>query len=98
MVIKSNDDKIDQLVSRKKIKKLTEIESIITEMNKGVFQNAASLKARLVKNMKTKVKVLVNMKIWYPDTFFDLILTQFSGLIHTLKAKHDDNRRSIVIE
>ena len=26
------------------------------------------------------------MKIWYPDAFLNLTLTQFSDLIHALKA------------
>lgn len=40
--------------------------------------------------MKPETKVLADMKIWYPATFDDFTLAQFSALIHALKASHDD--------
>lgn len=30
--------------------------------------------------------MLADIKIWYLDAFFDLTLTQFSNLVHALKA------------
>lgn len=38
--------------------------------------------------LELKRKVLINMKIWYYDAFFDLTLTQFYNLIYVLKASH----------
>ena len=51
-------------------------------MDKQTTQNTASLEARRVESLKPEVKVLVDIKIWYPDAFFDLSLTQFSDLVY----------------
>lgn len=48
--------------------------------------------------MKPKAKVLANIKIWYSDIFFNLTLIQFSDLIYTLNANHDDYRKNIAAE
>lgn len=38
------------------------------------------------------------MKIWYPDAFLDLTLTQFSNLVYTLKASHIEYKKSTIVE
>lgn len=38
------------------------------------------------------------MKIQYFNNFLDLTLTQFSGLVYTFKASHNDYKRSNIIE
>ena len=50
------------------------------------------------KNLKPEAKVLADMKIWYPDIFFNLILTQFSNLVYALKASHIEYGGSIAAE
>lgn len=40
--------------------------------------------------MKPEAKILADMKIWYPTTFDDFILAEFSALIYALKASHND--------
>ena len=90
LIVESDDEVINQHISRKKTKKLIEGESIAVEMDKWTTQNAASLEARRVENLKPESKILADIKIWYHDTFFDLTLTQFSNLVHVLKASHVD--------
>lgn len=96
MTIESDNDMANEPVSKKRAKKLKRGEQIAVEMNKWSFQNAASLEARHVKTMKPEAKVLADIKIWYPDAFNDFTFTQFSGLIHALKASHDDYRGNTV--
>lgn len=98
MVIELDNNIIDQPVSRIKIKKVTKGEFIAVKINKQTFQNITSLEIRRVENMKPEAKILVDIKIYYPIAFFDLILTQFSSLIHILKANHDNYGRNITAE
>lgn len=58
MAVKLNNNIINRLISRKKIKTLTEKVSIIAEIYKQTFQNIASVEARRIKNMKSKAKRL----------------------------------------
>ena len=67
-------------------------------MDKWTAQNAASLEARRVKSLKSEAKVLADMKIWYPDAFLNLNLTQFSDLVHALKASHVKYGGSTAVE
>lgn len=84
--------------AKKRAKKLKGGEQIVTEINKWSFQNAASLEARRIKTMKPEAKVLADIKIWYPDAFNDFTLTQFSSLIHALKASYNDYRGNTAAE
>lgn len=55
-------------------------------MDKWTAQNTTSLELRHVESLKPEIKVLVDIKIWYLNAFFDLTLTQFSNLVHASKA------------
>lgn len=56
------------------------------------------MKTRRIENIKPKIKVLVNIKIWYLNAFFNLILTQFNDLVYALKASHDNYEENITTE
>lgn len=58
----------------------------------------ASLEVKRIKTLKPEVKVSANVKIWYLNTFLDLILTQFSDLIYVLKASYVEYGRSTATE
>ncbi len=55
----------------------------------------AYLETRYIKTLKSEVKVLADIKIWYPNISLDLILTQFNDLIHILKASHNNYKGNI---
>ena len=63
LTVESNDNIIDQHISRKKTKKLTKRKSIAVEIDKQTIQNAASLEARRIESLKPEAKVLIDMKI-----------------------------------
>lgn len=67
-------------------------------MKKWTAQNTASLEAKHVKILKPEAKVLANIKICYPDAFYDRILTQFINLIHIFKVSYVEPRESTAIE
>lgn len=96
--VKSDNNMINELVNKRKVKKLIGKEQIAVEMSKQSSQNTASLEARCIKIIKPKVKVLIVMKIWYLAVFEDFILTQFNALIYTLKTSYDDYRGSTIAE
>lgn len=98
MTVELDNEIANQLISRKKIKKFTEGESITVKMDKWTSQNAISLKARRIKSMKPKAKLLAEMKIRDSDAFLDFTLTQLSDLVHVLKASQDDYRGSTATE
>ncbi len=88
LIVESDDEIIDQPISRKRTKKLIRRESFAVKIDKWTTPNIASFEARHIESLKPEVKVLTDMNIWYPDTFFDFTLAQFSDLIHNLKTSH----------
>ena len=94
ITIKLNNEIIDQLIRRKKIKKLSRKKLIAIEMGKQIAPNATMLEPQLIKNLKLEVKILTDMKICYIDTFLDLILIKFSELVYALKASYVEYRRN----
>lgn len=63
MIVKLDNKIRNQLVNRKKIKKLIRKKLIAIKTNKQLFQNIVCLKIRYIKTIKLEIKVLINIKI-----------------------------------
>lgn len=51
-----------------------------------------SLIAYCSKRIKPEAKIIVDIKIYYPDVYEDLNLAKFSILIYAFKASNEDYR------
>lgn len=49
----------------------------------------ASFKSYYSERIKSEAKVIIDMKICYPNVFENLNLAKFSTLIHALKASNE---------
>lgn len=54
------------------------------------------MKTKYVEIIKPKIKVLLNIKIWYSAIFNNFILTQFKILIHALKTSYKTYKKKYV--
>lgn len=53
------------------------------------------MEPKYVKNLKREAKMMADIKICYPNTFFDLTLIEFSNLVYALKTSYVQYRRNI---
>lgn len=71
-------------------------EQIELEISKWILQNIASLEAYCLEKMiKSKAKVIANMKICYSNIFKDLNLSKFNTLIYIPKKSNENYKKNI---